>query len=205
MTFVESNFRRMALAALVALARGVAHDVAPAKARAASQRLSRHQRQSQGRARHLLSGHRRRAGAIVDQHSRVPRRLRLVRGDLPGQSRLDALDLSAGMVPGLLLLRCATTRRASAIASSPSTSDLTGTTTIATGRSMPSVRGGARRLTAKAGPIAAASTAGWRLTGTGSGSRGNMSGCRRMSALLASLHGRPLGVHRALWLDVGVQ
>ena len=41
-----------------------------------------------------------------------------MRCDLPGQSRLDALDLSSGLVPRQLLFAAATTRRGSAIASS---------------------------------------------------------------------------------------
>ena len=104
MTFVQGFTRGKALIAARRAARGVARDAVAGEGRSgAAQRLSRHQRQSQSRARDLLSGHRRRAGAIVDQHSRVPCGLRLVRGGLRGQSRLDALDLSAGMVPGPLL------------------------------------------------------------------------------------------------------
>ena len=104
MSFVESSLRRLAIAAAVAIVTAaVVIRATGTGASTASQRLSRHQRQSQGRARHLLSGAARRAVAGADQHSRLPRRLHLVRRDLPGQSRLDALDLSARLVSRLLL------------------------------------------------------------------------------------------------------
>ena len=114
MTFVESSARGNAIVSFVALLAAAIAILSPAPAEAArpSQWLCRHQRQYESRARHLLSGHPGRAGARSDQHPRLPRGLHLVRRHLPGHPRLDALDLSSGMVSRLLLraarLRAAT-------------------------------------------------------------------------------------------------
>ena len=173
---------------------------------ATSQRLSRHQCQSQGRAGNLLPGPPGRAVARADQHSRLPRRLHLVRRDLPGQSRLDALDLSARLVPGLLLFAARLRAAARLSRGLVRSRRLLGCQLsrppvlwrsrqmgrrIALRRRRDQSRGvlqpacALRQLDLAAGPICL--------------------GAAECRTRLAAIYGRPLGVHRPLWMDVDLE
>ena len=206
MTFVESSFRRNAIVGLVALVAAASRCCRRHRpgAAAAAQRLSRHQRQSQSRARHLLSGHPRRAGARADQHPRLPWRLHLVRCDLPGQSRLDALDLSAGLVSGQLLFAARLRAAARLSRRLLRSRRLLGPNY----RDRPFYRDRGRwgaAPTAKAGPIGRVLQSACALRELDLAPGTICLGAGQCRPPLASLHGRPLGLHRALWLDVGLR